>query len=109
MQKVLQTIKNYCADEAVDPESIEGVFLTGGMLQLSAVDGTKLKSVLKKQLEKELVQVSTSAYVVCSETPQAGSILNGANILFSMPQFDQHLCVSKKEWHLCRECTDEYC
>lgn len=58
---MIKTIKKYCEDESVDSESIEEVFLTGGMLQLCAVDGTKLKNQLKKQLEKELVQVASSA------------------------------------------------
>ena len=39
-----------------------------------------------------------NATMETSPSPEAGSILNGANILFTMPQFDQHMAVSKKEW-----------
>ena len=98
VEKIKTTIKNYCINEAVDPDNIHQVFLTGGMLNVSAVSGERLKKILKDQLQKELDEVAANAYVVTSNSPQSGSILDGANILFSMPQFDQRMCVTKKEW-----------
>ena len=35
---------------------------------------------------------------VAFKDSQVGSIMNGANVLFAMPQFDQEMSVSKREY-----------
>ena len=94
---IIETMTNYCADEAIPKDSIEDIFVTGGMLKLISSDSTKLEKKLQKEFNK-MDHHFRNATMETSPSPEAGSILNGANILFTMPQFDQHMAVSKKEW-----------
>jgi len=57
------------------------------MLKLVSSDNTKLEKKIVKEF-KALDQHYKNAKVETSASPEAGSILNGANILFTMPQFD---------------------
>jgi hypothetical protein len=41
-----------------------------------------------------------SAKVNVAESPQSGSILQGARILFGLSEFDTSLCVTKKEYEV---------
>lgn len=79
-------------------DNIETIFLTGGGLKLQATGGKSLQKLLCKDLEKQLMQPYPFCKVSYSEEPQLGSIFNGAKVMFAMPQFDSHMCVTKKEW-----------
>jgi actin-related protein len=96
--RVCQTIDQYVKDECIEPEMIQKVLLTGGALKLKSHESKRsLKSELQKALENGLQKYPNVA-IVCADEPQYGSIMNGARILYSMPQFDQYMSVSKKEW-----------
>ena len=97
--RVCQTIDQYVKDESIEPDLIQKVLLTGGALKLKSHESKKsLKSELQKSLENGLQAKYPNATIVCADEPQYGSIMNGARILYSMPQFDQYMSVSKKEW-----------
>ena len=97
--RVRQTIDQYVKDECIEPESIQKVLLTGGALKLKSHESKRsLKSELTKLLENGLQGEYPNVCIQCSDEPQYGSIMNGARILYSMPQFDQYMSVSKKEW-----------
>ena len=96
--RIQQTIDQYIKDESIEPNQINKILLTGGALKLKSHESKKnLRSVLQS-MESELQKIYQNVSVIAADEPQYGSIMNGARILFSMPHFDQHLSVTKKEW-----------
>ena len=67
------------------------------MLKLVSTGSSKFDRTIIKEFNKQDHSFK-NAKLETSQSPEAGSILNGANILFSMPQFDQHMTVTKKEY-----------
>ena len=58
-----------------------------------------LKTELTKSIESSsLLAKYPNVAVVAADEPQYGSIMNGARVLYSMPQFDDFLSVTRKEW-----------
>jgi hypothetical protein len=54
--------------------------------------------MLRDELTTQIMQPYPNAKICFATEPQFGSILNGAKVLFSMPQFETDMCVSRKEW-----------
>jgi len=52
VHKIIETITNYCNDEAIPKDSIEDIFVTGGMLKLISSDNSKLEKKLVKEFNK---------------------------------------------------------
>ena len=80
------TLDDYCKSECVTKDNIDNIFVTGGSLKIGSSSGKNLMNVLMKDLEKSLAKYDYPfAQLTRADDPQAGSVLNGARIMFAMP------------------------
>ena len=96
--KVEQTIKKFCKEECYEPINIEAILLTGGALELGSQSGKSLGTMLSHDLDKLTKKDFDFCHVIKSEQPHVGSIMNGAKVMFAMPQFDEYMTITKKEY-----------